>query len=121
MKKTSTAKSAPSLKKIQQKADREQLKQLVFRLTEDKVEKQFSDRQLDREHEKIQLLNGGWVSLYEVQELIARTIAGHAQPYEVTFPPEFYRQIYRLTGRAIPEGGITEKPHIIALYTNQII
>lgn len=121
MKKTTTMNQEIGTGKVQQKEDRQKLQQLLLKLTEDKIDQRFSDARLDREHEKIQLLNGSWTSLYDVRQLIAKTIAPTVQPYEVTFPQEFYRQIYRLTGRPIPEGGIAEKPHIIAQYTNEII
>lgn len=120
MKKTATKPTAASLKKIQQKEDRAQLQEILFARTEEKIENRFSDARLDREHEKITLLSGAEISLFEIRQ-IRETIAKQLQTYEPTYPPQFYEEIFRLKGWPIPVGGITEKPHVIAQYTNEII
>jgi hypothetical protein len=100
--------------------ERNELKQLLIQLAEEKVESKFSDPQLDRENEKIRLLNGTEISLKEIrlnQSFISNTLS----EYMVTFPSEFYRQINRLHGWNISETRLHKKPPIVGRYTKEII
>lgn len=121
MKKTASKQTPTSLRKLQQQQDRTQLQNLLFERTEDKVLQDLSDRRLDREYEKITLLSGAEISLFEIRrirQLIADELQGHGR----TFRNEYFENIYRLFGWQIPSGGIQMKDRpIIALYTNAII
>ena len=100
-----------------QKEKRQELKQLILELTEQRIEERFSDKNLDRENEKIKLINGAEISISEFKAFIAERI----QVYSVTYPREFYREINRLNSWDIPESDLYLKPPIVGRYTNEII
>lgn len=109
-----------ALNKAQEKEARAQLAQLLISLPEDRIGAGYTDARFDREHEKFMLLGGREISLHEVNE-IKKTIAKTLQDYQPTFREEFYVQTFRLHGWPIPDGGIVDKPHVCARYTNEII
>lgn len=107
-------------KKNQEKERREELKQLLLTFPDADTLERNANARYDREREKIKLLNGSEISIYDFRQ-IKRLIADSAQPYQPIFPKKFYEEIYRLKGWSIPQGGIREKPHIIATHTNSLI
>lgn len=103
--------------KVDLTQSREDLKQLLLKLPEEKVAERFSDDKLDREHEKARLKDSA-----SPTGLIGRhLLAIEPQVYAPIFPKDYYRQIFRLNGWPIPDGDISEKPHIVAKWTNEII
>lgn len=97
--------------------DRKELQQSILRLTEQKVEAKFSDKNLDRQNEIIKLRNGSEISLKSLSDIIAK----NAQEYSVTFKREWYREINRLNGWNIPEERLHKKPPIVSVYTIELI
>jgi hypothetical protein len=96
---------------------RQELKQLILELTEQRIEEKFSDKILDRENEKIRLISGVEISISEFKIFIAES----TQVYSKKFPKEFYREINRLNNWNIPESELYLKPPIVGRYTNEII
>jgi hypothetical protein len=99
------------------KERRQELKQLILDLTEQNIVDKFSDKNLDRENEKIRLISGVEISISGFNAFIAKKI----QAYAPRVPKEFYRQINRLNGWIIPEKDLYLKPPIVGRYTNEII
>lgn len=100
--------------------NKEDLKQLLLKLTEEKVDSQFSDYSLDRANEIIKLRNGSEITLAQINEQ-HRNVTSQLQEYMVTFPMEFYREIYRLHGWVITDESLRMRPSVIAKYTIEII
>ena len=66
----------------------------------------------------------GWVEEFfrrqgELRGALKEWIAPNLQPWTLTFPPEFYGEIYRLKGWVGPLG--PQKPSVIGHYTNDIV
>ena len=66
----------------------------------------------------------GWVVDWfrqqgELQGALKEWISPDLQPWTLTFPPEFYGEIYRLKGWVGPIG--PQKPSVIGHYTNDIV
>lgn len=99
---------------------RQELQQLFIKLADEKANEQFSDYKLDRENQKIELLNGKSITLREVREF-SELLAKQMSEYKPLFCQEFYREINRLNGWPIPSGGIHHKPRIVGRYTKEII
>lgn len=98
--------------------DREQLQKEILFLTEQKTNNKFSDKSLDREREKIELINGRILDLNEIEKVLSHKI----RDYEIRFYSEYYFQIYRLNGWKIPSSGIiSTKPNIVGRWTKEII
>lgn len=107
-------------KKAQDKASREQLKQVLIGFTESDYESNATSSQSAREQEKIKLLNGSEISIADIKR-IKREIANEVQPYKSIFPPKYYADMFRLLKLAVPAEGMRRRPHIMAVYTNAII
>lgn len=118
-KSTGQAKKIGIGKGLQDKS-KEEIKQLIFDLTEQKVAERFADQSFDREHEKIQLIGGEVFTIHEVKE-IRKTLANQLQEYERTFRKEFYRQINRLKGWEKSDRDLYHKPPVVGRYTNELI
>ena len=116
MKTTKSTKADKSKVELQQ--ERQQVTQHILDLTESRLAEPYTDRRLDRDYEIIELLNGSKISPFDLKK---RFIAEIAQPWEVFFTKEFYSEVFRKNGWPIPEGGISEKPHIVAQWTNEVI
>lgn len=99
---------------------RHELQQLFIKLADEKANERFSDYKLDRENQKIELLSGKTITLREVRE-VSELLAKQMSEYKPLFHQEFYRQINRLNGWPIPDGGIHLKPRIVGRYTKEII
>ena len=95
--------------------DRHEVKQTILDLTEKKVEDKFF-HDLDRENLKVQLLSGEVIDLNELS-VVSRKL----NEYHPQFPSEFYKQIFRLNKWDIPDGKISEKPHVVGKWTREII
>ncbi|MBL7951307.1 MAG: hypothetical protein JNM62_06260 [Flavobacteriales bacterium] len=119
--KKNVSQPVPGSKKVQQREERDALKQLLLKLPEERVGRGLSDEKLDRENAKIQLLDQTWTTPYEQRQRVDRFVAEMVQPWEKAYPQVYYTEIYRLNGWAIPEGMISEKPSIVAQWTNEII
>ncbi|CAN5159270.1 hypothetical protein BH23BAC1_BH23BAC1_27720 [soil metagenome] len=82
------------------------------------IEKKGSDKSLDQRIEKIELISGETLDLIELRYYLDSKI----NEYEKKFSQEYYREIFRLHGWAIPENGIiSKKPSIVAQYTKDYI
>lgn len=113
-----TKKTFVGKSKVEQQEERQEVSQYILDLTESRLVEPFTDRRLNRDHEIIELLNGSRISPFELKK---RFIAEIAQPWEVFFVQDFYAEVFRLNGWPIPEGGISEKPQIVAQWTNEVI
>lgn len=120
MRKRKTQKQ-PSAKLSEQKQVAEQGKQQLIELLlqgpEKKVQEKFSDKNLDRENEIIELLGGRSITLKQVRGVIAKC----EQEYVATFPPIFYSEIDRLNNWSRPKEKRHEKPPIVGRWTKEII
>lgn len=97
--------------------DRHILPVLLIQRTEEEVAKQYSDNALDRENEKIQLLNGvetSWKELKEAHLKLKRYISEKIRDWEPTFGEELYRQWRKLNGWNMNS---KSRPMIFAAYT----
>jgi hypothetical protein len=100
-----------------QTESRQELKQLILQLTEQRIENKFSDKNLDRENEKIKLISGDEISIKEYKDYISRSL----QTYSPKFPKEYYREINRLNNWNKSDAELYLKPPIVGRYTNEII
>jgi hypothetical protein len=96
---------------------RQEQQQLILDLTEQQIVDKFSDKNLDRENEKIKLISGAEISISGFKAYINEMV----QQYSPVFPKEFYREIFRLMGWNISESELYLKPPIVGRYTNDII
>jgi len=97
--------------------NRQQIKQLIFDLTEEKTAERFSDWSLDRENEKHQLLNGAEFSIREVKTIIQ----SKARPYEPMFRISYWREMFRLFGWPESELKVFHKKREAAVFINEVI
>lgn len=101
--------------------EKDQLKSLILRKTEEKTKNRFSNEELDIKSEKQKLsetkprLEDLW-RLTSVNNTLRRT----PSDYEAIFTQEYYQQIYRLNGWTY-SGKIYKKPHKVAIYTSEVI
>jgi hypothetical protein len=96
---------------------KQQLIELLLQGPENRVQQKYSDRNLDRENEIIELLGGRQVTIRQIKDIIAKC----EQEYEPTFPPVFYSEIDRLNNWHRPKEKQHEKPPIVGRWTKQII
>lgn len=96
---------------------KQQLIELLLQGPENRVQQKYSDRNLDRENEIIELLGGRQVTIRQIKDIIAKC----EQEYEPTFPPVFYSEIDRLNNWHRPKQKQHEKPPIVGRWTKQII
>jgi len=96
---------------------KQQLIELLLQGPEIRVQQQYSDRNLDRENEIIELLGGRQVTIRQIKDIIAKC----EQEYVPTFPQAFYSQIDRLNNWHRPKEKQHEKPPIVGRWTKQII
>lgn len=104
---------------IETKEDKKGLQQLILQLADQKIEDRFSDRNLDRENEKIKLRGGKEITVAEVKKLIAESV----EPYYPIFTneTEFYSEIYRLNRWPQDEAKQYHKRSQVGKFTNEII
>ena len=99
--------------------EKENVKQLILSLTEEQTYSKYSDANLDKENEKIELLSGEFITIGDINRVVATSV----QPYSPIFKIStgYYQEIYRLNGW--PEDDATKyvKKSIVAKYTNQLI
>ena len=74
--------------------------------------------------QEFEVLVTGWVADWwrqqgEYQGALKEWISPDLQPWTLTFPPEYYSEIYRLKGWVGPIG--PHKPSVIGRYTNDIV
>jgi hypothetical protein len=107
--------TAEQLKKLEEaKALREQL---IFG-PDLLIERKASDKSLDQRIEKIELISGEILDLTKLWHYLDSKI----NEYEKKFGQEFYREIFRLKGWAIPQSGIiSKKPSIVGKITKDYI
>ena len=98
------------------KETRQELQQMILDLTEKKATERFSDENLDRENEKIKLLNGSEVSISSIKEFISKTLS----PHRTLFPLEFYQEVYRLNQWELDPKDYV-KPPVVGKWTNELI
>jgi hypothetical protein len=96
---------------------KQQLIELLLQGPENKVQQKYSDRNLDRENEIIELLGGRQVTIRQIKDIIAKC----EQEYVPQFPSVFYSQIDRLNNWHRPKEKLHEKPPIVGRWTKQII
>lgn len=96
---------------------KQQLIELLLQGPENKVQQKYSDKNLDRENEIIELLGGRRVTIKEIKNIVAQV----EQDYIVTFPPTYYSEIDRLNNWIRPTEKKHEKPPIVGRWTNEII
>lgn len=106
------------LRVLQEKKNKEFLKGFILKQTESKVVNKYSDKNLDKELEKRQLLEV--VSDYWKIQSIESNVLRTPSDYKKIFSQEYYKEIYRLKGWVVPDS-ISSKPWIVGRYTNQII
>ena len=82
-----------------------------------RAQEQFSDQQLDRRNEIIHLQSGAQISLKEIQDTIAKSV----QEYAPKFYKHWYQEIFRLNGWKKDKTMMHQKPHVVALRTNELI
>lgn len=118
MRKKYSEKELKQLKVLQDNKNKEFLKKFILTQTESKVVNRYSDENLDKEIEKRQLLEV--ISDYWQIKSIGSNVLKKPANYEIIYPQEYYKEIYRLCGWPIPKK-ISTKPWIVGKYTNEII
>ena len=101
--------------------DRSQLKLLLIQGAEQKVSDKFSDKNLDRKNEIIELLSGKVINLTLEKEKLEIVVATAKKEYSPRVPQEYYREINRLNSWNKSDDKIYQKPPIVGRYTNEII
>ncbi|WP_438944868.1 P63C domain-containing protein [Sediminibacterium sp.] len=89
----------------------------LLRGPESKIRNKFSDENLDRQNEIIQLIGGSAINLPKLSDFIAKS----KQQYVPTFPQEFYTEIDRLNGWVRPKETRHQKPPIVGRWTKELI
>ncbi|WP_422361921.1 P63C domain-containing protein [Reichenbachiella sp.] len=101
---------------------REDLKGSFLTKVEQLVKDELSDKKFDRESLKIELRSGIVLNADTID-----FVTNKLQDYTTKFPQDYYREIFRLNRHRglewqIPESGlISQKPHIVGKWTNEII
>ena len=106
-----------AIKRAAETQSREKEKQLIFKLTEEKVEKDL-DKFFDREKEKIELINGSEIDLAEISRNLTLSPQAYAPVAEFK---AFWTEIYIKMGLPVPEKFPYKKPPIIGKITNEVI
>ena len=88
----------------------------IIQRTDQKALEKYSDKNLDREFEKIQLISGEVVSIPSLEKFISKV----KSEYESIFQLDFYKEIYRLN-RWDLDPKEYHKPPIVGKWTNQLI
>lgn len=96
---------------------KEQLALFIIQKTDEKIDEKGSDKTLDRELQKIELLSGDII----VPKAIKDIINGAAKKYEVTFPEEYYRELNKKVPWAKSDKELHTRPSKIGRITNEII
>lgn len=113
--------STEELKKLllpKTKDEQESLKKSILDLTEAKVKNPFSDKNLDENNERRNIISS-LENLWRIKDLDSQ-ILKFPSDYEKIFVQEYYQEIYRLNGWKY-QGTIAQKPWSVGRYTNQII
>lgn len=119
MKKTTTPKTTDQLKADQLKKEEAALLRQQLALGPDLlIKKKSSDEALDQRLTEIELINGQSIDLKKLKDYIDGKIAKYAR----RFGQDFYAEIFRLNGWAIPASGvIAHKPGVVGQITIDII
>jgi hypothetical protein len=118
MKNKYTEEELHQLRVVQDEKNKKFLKAFLIDEADSKINNKFSDENLDKELEKKQLLE--IVSDYWQIDSIKNNVLSNPSDYKKVFPQEYYRQIYRLNGWAVPKT-ISNKPWVVGKFTNEII
>lgn len=114
--KTSSSETSEKLRK-EQEINEDLRKQLLLG-PDLLIEKSGSDKSLDARIEKVELISGRILELRPLLKYIDKRI----NEYSKKFPQEYYREIFRLKGWAIPSNGnISRKPSIVGKFTIDFI
>jgi hypothetical protein len=103
--------------------ERNELVQTILKFTEAKLPDRFSDKAIDKEHEKFQLLSGEFTSRHDVKVLkrsIRSIISKMSIAHKKQFFQDWYKEIFRLNAWPIPEI-IRRKPNIVSVWTIKYI
>jgi hypothetical protein len=103
--------------KIKKAEDRQKIKQLIFDLTEQRTVDRFSDKSLDRDNEKHQLLNGTEFSLRQVKSFIQ----SKARPYSPMYRLVFWREVFRIFDWPESEPSVYHKRREAAIFIKEVI
>lgn len=112
------AEDLQKIKALKQKENKELLKKYIIDQTESKVKDKFSNKELDSENEKRQILDT-IENLWEINKADSKILTKPAD-YEVIFTQEYYQEMFRLNNWDY-KGAIAEKPWKAGRYTNEII
>ena len=88
----------------------------IIQRTDQKAQEKYSDKNLEREFEKIQLISGEVVSIPSLERFISEV----KSQYQSMFPLDFYKEIYRLNDWDLDPKEY-HKPPIVGKWTNQLI
>lgn len=115
---TLTPEELKQVQLLQDTKNHELLKRFILDQTEAQVKDRFSDKELDAENEKRQLLES-IDYLWKIKNIESKVLRVPAD-YHAIFSQEYYSEIYRLNGWKY-EGLIAQKPWIVGRFTNEII
>jgi len=118
MTKKYTEEELEQLKVLQEKKNKEFLKDFILHQTESLVSNKYSDESLDKELEKRQILKT--ITDFWKIESININVLNEPLEYEKIFTQDFYKEIYRLHNWQIPDI-ISNKPWVVGRFTNEII
>ncbi|WP_420154163.1 P63C domain-containing protein [Siphonobacter sp.] len=96
----------------QKQVSDEDIKKFIFSETESKSDSKWFDESLDRANQRRELI---------VKDPNSDHISSEPKSYVVTFPREYYRLLYKVTGIPMKEDCFKNKPHIFARITNHLI
>jgi len=113
-----TPQEEAQIKKLRAHKDQDLIKRLIIDRTDSRIKDPFSDKELDNENTKRQLLSS-IQNFWTIKE-VGINILKKPSDYEAIFPQEFYQEIYRLNGWS-HKGKIAQKPWKVGNFTNEII
>ncbi len=94
--------------------DRKELQGVLIALTNEKITEKFSNKNLDRHNEIIELRSGRKICLSDF-------VLNAPDDYWTMFYTEFYAQIWRLNGWPVKDKKFRDKPHSVAMFTLEVI
>jgi len=115
--KQSEVKKTIEEKRLAAQVAKQSLIDSILEQTENLTQHQLTKRNKKKEDEIIELLGGAKISISQIKLVIANAISRYAP----IFPAIFYTEIYRLNGWTMPKERFWEKPHKVAIWTNEII
>ncbi len=102
---------------VKEGVNRKELQQLIIDLTDQRTEDKFSDRNLDKELEKHELLSGKEFSIKELRDYIR----SKARPYAPMFPIAYWREMFKLFGWPEHEASKYHKKREAAIFNIEVI